>query len=275
MASPRPGLGQELQREAGGQVFLKNAKWPLIAKAKKCGFQPSWCPLGGYHLFSFISTWASQVEKYVPAMQETQETRVRSQSQEDPLEKGMATHSSILAREIPWMESLVGYGPWAAKSCKWLSDWACTQSLTLLVQIKWEPVARIMVQGNVSISEGSVSRPSQPPSSQVLQGHSWKTQAMLLYPEASLWQAKARRAGWWVRLPMSQGSCSSSNICLTEHISFLARLQITIFLGFPFTCKTTNSIASNITTAGLPRTSPKTIPPPQGWPEHISEVIPG
>ena len=33
-----------------------------------------------------------------------QETWVRSLSQEDPLEKGMATHSSILAWRIPWTE---------------------------------------------------------------------------------------------------------------------------------------------------------------------------
>ena len=39
-----------------------------------------------------------------PAMQETQETRVRSLGQEDPLEEGMATHSSILAWRIPWTE---------------------------------------------------------------------------------------------------------------------------------------------------------------------------
>ena len=32
------------------------------------------------------------------------ETWVRSLGQEDPLEKGMATHSSILAWEIPWTE---------------------------------------------------------------------------------------------------------------------------------------------------------------------------
>ena len=32
-----------------------------------------------------------------PAMQETQETRVRSLGREDPLEESMATHSSILA----------------------------------------------------------------------------------------------------------------------------------------------------------------------------------
>ena len=39
--------------------------------------------------------------KLLPAMQETW---VRSLGQEDPLEKEMATHSSILAWKIPWME---------------------------------------------------------------------------------------------------------------------------------------------------------------------------
>ena len=39
--------------------------------------------------------------KNLPAMQET---RIRSLGQEDPLEKGMATHSSILAWRIPWTE---------------------------------------------------------------------------------------------------------------------------------------------------------------------------
>ena len=37
-------------------------------------------------------------------MQETQETRVRSLSQEDSLEEELATHSSILAKKIPWTE---------------------------------------------------------------------------------------------------------------------------------------------------------------------------
>ena len=44
------------------------------------------------------------VIKNLPAMQETQETRVGSLCQGDPLEDGMATHSSILAWRIPWTE---------------------------------------------------------------------------------------------------------------------------------------------------------------------------
>ena len=44
-------------------------------------------------------------------MQETQKTWVQSLSWEDPLEKEMATHSSILAWKIPWTEKriLEGY----------------------------------------------------------------------------------------------------------------------------------------------------------------------
>ena len=41
-------------------------------------------------------------------------------------EKRMATHSSTLAREIPWTEELVGYSPWGHKEWTWLSYWACT-----------------------------------------------------------------------------------------------------------------------------------------------------
>ena len=40
---------------------------------------------------------------------------VRFLGQEEPLEKGMVPHSSILAWKIPWAEELVGYSPWGYK----------------------------------------------------------------------------------------------------------------------------------------------------------------
>ena len=43
----------------------------------------------------------AQMVKNLPAMEETQ---VQSLGQEDPLEKGMTTHSSIVAWRIPWTE---------------------------------------------------------------------------------------------------------------------------------------------------------------------------
>ena len=48
----------------------------------------------------------AQPIKDLPAMQETQETQVRSLSGEVPLEEGMVTHSSILAWRIPRTEEL-------------------------------------------------------------------------------------------------------------------------------------------------------------------------
>ena len=48
--------------------------------------------------------WASLMTQMVKCLPTMQETRVRSLGWEDPLEKEMATHSSILAWRIPWTE---------------------------------------------------------------------------------------------------------------------------------------------------------------------------
>ena len=46
----------------------------------------------------------AQQVKNPPAVQETQETRAPSLGREDPMEKEMATHSSVLAWGTPWTE---------------------------------------------------------------------------------------------------------------------------------------------------------------------------
>ena len=46
--------------------------------------------------------WAFLVTQAVKNLPTTQETQVQALGWEDPLEKGMATHSSILAWRIPW-----------------------------------------------------------------------------------------------------------------------------------------------------------------------------
>ena len=55
---------------------------------------------------AFSDLLVSQMVKNLPAMQETQ---VQFLGQEDPLEKGMATYSRILAWKIAWIEE-----PWQA-----------------------------------------------------------------------------------------------------------------------------------------------------------------
>ena len=54
----------------------------------------------------------AQMVKNSSAMQETQ---VPSLGREDSSEKGMATHSSIVAWRIPWIKELVGYSSWGCK----------------------------------------------------------------------------------------------------------------------------------------------------------------
>ena len=55
-----------------------------------------------YELFSLY--WASLVAQMVKNVPSILKARVLSLGQEDPLEKGMATHSSILAWRVPWTE---------------------------------------------------------------------------------------------------------------------------------------------------------------------------
>ena len=61
-----------------------------------------------------------------------QETQVRSLGQEDPLEKGMAPHSSILTWRIPWIEEPGVHNPWDHEKSD-MTEW-----LTLLHSSEWE-----------------------------------------------------------------------------------------------------------------------------------------
>ena len=62
------------------------------------GFRQQFSPLMETH---GLKVTLPQMIKNLPVMQETW---VQSLDQEDPLEKGMATHSSILTWRIPWTE---------------------------------------------------------------------------------------------------------------------------------------------------------------------------
>jgi len=61
-----------------------------------------YCVLYFYYALYFY--WASLVAQMVKNLPAMQETWVGSLGQEDPLEKGLATHSSILVWRIPWTE---------------------------------------------------------------------------------------------------------------------------------------------------------------------------
>ena len=76
----------------------------------------------------------TQIVNNPPAMQEMW---VGSLGWEDPLEEGMATHSSILAWRIPWTEILVGYSPWSCKESD-MTEQLRTAQLNLLKHLTVE-----------------------------------------------------------------------------------------------------------------------------------------
>ena len=78
------------------------------------------------HAFPLV---AQMVKKNLPAMQETQ---VQSLSWEDPLEKEMATHSSIFAWRIPWTEKPGGLQSMGSQRVR--HDWE-TNTFTFLSSI--------------------------------------------------------------------------------------------------------------------------------------------
>ena len=60
--------------------------------------------------------WASLMSEMVKNLPAMWETQVESLGQEDPMEREMATHSSVLAWRIHGQRSLVSYSPWVGKS---------------------------------------------------------------------------------------------------------------------------------------------------------------
>ena len=73
--------------------------------------------------------WVSMVTQMVKNLPAMQETWVQSLGQEDPLEKGMVTHSSILAYRISWTEKPGGLQPMGSQS-------DTTEQLTVLLSLK-------------------------------------------------------------------------------------------------------------------------------------------
>ena len=104
---PHPG------RFRAGQGLSRTEFVPGVeASQGSCGHCPSdgsWQALKAqfptsFLTFHFTIKWASPVAQMVKNPSAMRETRVGSLGQEDPLEKDMATHSSIPAWRIPWTE---------------------------------------------------------------------------------------------------------------------------------------------------------------------------
>ena len=138
-----------------------------------------------YACFYLSICWASVIAQAVKNLSAVQETWVRSLSREDPLEKEMTTHSSVLAWRIPWMEEpgglpsmgshRVGYD-WsdlaAAAAAATRLKIRLTWGLSLLVQVSregWKSPGECQVLGPaLAICESWPRALSQRPSSESL-----------------------------------------------------------------------------------------------------------
>ena len=77
----------------------------------------------------------------VKSLPPVQETRVQSLDQEESLEEGMATHSSILAYRIPWTEK--PGGPWGRKALD------MTNTFTFIVVYNVMPISVVQQSDSV------------------------------------------------------------------------------------------------------------------------------
>ena len=109
-------------------------------------------------LYMNNTSLVAQMVKNLPAMWETQ---VWSLGWEDPLEKGMATYSSILAWKIPWTEEPDWL--WSTGSQRvghdW-SDWACRRvGLVLNIPCKFISLKSMWMAQPLAASPGALQNP--------------------------------------------------------------------------------------------------------------------
>ena len=170
-----------------------------------------------FHFFTsmthFLVTW---IVKNLPAKQETQ---VSSLSREDSLQKGMATHSSILAWRMPWTEEPGGYSPWSHKQLdtpEWLTLF--TFSWHIHIQFLWTVFISLGMEHWME-SLGHIIR-----------CWTFKETARLLYrvtasfypphlsppPHLDSWETYWEKGMWLVYLfsPLLHGSLACLSICV-------------------------------------------------------------
>ena len=97
----------------------------------------------------------AQIVKNLPSMQET---RVQSLDWKDPLEKKMATHSSILAWEIPWMEESGRLKSMGSQRVG--HDWV-TNTLTFLYHYSKDLGSGLIIRSKATLLSFLVERKTQ------------------------------------------------------------------------------------------------------------------
>ena len=114
-----------------GRVWVNSGSWWWTGRPGVLWFMGSqrvwhdWATKLNWTEYTIRASLVAQTVKNLLAMWETQ---VWSLGQEDPLEKGMATHSSILASRIPWTD---GPGMLQSMESQRISHYLATNTFTL------------------------------------------------------------------------------------------------------------------------------------------------
>ena len=149
--SPAKGNGNPLQYSSLGNPMERGA-WRATVHGVAKG--RTWVSGSAQH-----SNFIVRLPRWLSGKEPTCQCGwVGSLGWEDPLEKEMATHSSILAWEISWQRSLAGYCPCGCKSWMWLSDWTTTTNLNISQERSIWMNGRAKFQSRISW-DGSVTCP--------------------------------------------------------------------------------------------------------------------
>ena len=136
-----------------------------------------------------------------------QETQVQSLGQEDPLEKCMATHSSILAWEIPWAEETGGLQ--STGSQKSWCNWAGNQVLS-----GFSSASSFRVREGIDLLEEAQLCRAQAKEHSTCQSHANAT-CSLFFPDQTVWS---------VHIHVSKASGETAGV--TSVCRFLARTAL-------------------------------------------------
>ena len=97
----------------------------------------------------------AQMVRNLPAMQETW---IQSLGWEDPLEKGMATHSSILAWRIPWTEEPGGILSMGLQRIR--HDWATNTFTFIYIEVRVQETPKIYKKGCIDREKKTLKKAS-------------------------------------------------------------------------------------------------------------------
>ena len=184
-----------------------------------------------------------------------QETWVQSLGREDPLEKEMATHSSILAWRIPWTEEPGGLQSTGSQRVG--HDWVTSLSLSLVAQmvkhlstmretwvqsLGWEDILEKEVATHSSILAWKIPWTEEPGRLQSMGSqrvrYNWPTSLYSVINNSWPVQCTQGMSGWWALTEIMWGATRAWCTCLLyQPVEFFHEALPSVILLLPSTLR--------------------------------------